>query len=343
MTHTSTDDIIRQISHQVGATMGGSAAVSGSARTVGLVRATVVAGLVGLGLLMPGAATSVAQTADTPRTAWDVPDFSGYWEYRTATPLQRPEALPDRATLTPEEAAAYLSQRLTDIGNERDLQLNADWWEPGGLTDDRTSMITDPSNGRLPTMTDEAQHRARTLGLRSRSRPADGPEDRERYERCIMGRTVPLMAVAPNRLAQILQTPNHLVILHEQNWDVRVIRIDDGPHPPDHVRLWQGDSYAHWDDDTLVVRSANFNGAWTLNGTGANMHVVERISIADDRTLDYQFTIDDPESFAAPWTVTFPITRAIGPLFENACHEGNHSMPLILRGARAVERAAEAR
>ncbi|MEO2196120.1 MAG: hypothetical protein ABGY72_08515 [bacterium] len=323
--------------------MRSSAAVSGSARTVGLVRATMVAGLVGLGLLMPGAATSVAQTADTPRTAWDVPDFSGYWEYRTATPLQRPEALPDRATLTPEEAAAYLPQRLTDIGNERDLQLNADWWEPGGLTDDRTSMITDPSNGRLPTMTDEAQHRARTLGLRSRSRPADGPEDRERYERCIMGRTVPLMAVAPNRLAQILQTPSHLVILHEQNWDVRIIRIDDGPHPPDHVRLWQGDSYAHWDDDTLVVRSANFNGAWTLNGTGANMHVVERISIADDRTLDYQFTIDDPESFAAPWTVTFPITRAIGPLFENACHEGNHSMPLILRGARAVERAAEAR
>ena len=323
--------------------MRGSAAVSGSARTVEAVRAAIVAGLAGLGLLVSGASVSVAQTADTSRTAWNVPDFSGYWEYRTSTPLQRPATLPDRATLTPAEAAAYLPQRLTDIGTERDLQLNADWWEPGGLTDDRTSMIVDPSDGRLPTMTQAARHRNGTLGLRSRSRPADGPEDRERYERCIMGRTVPLMAVAPNRLAQIFQTPGYLVILHEQNWDVRVIRIDDGPHPPDRVRLWQGDSYAHWEGDTLIVRSANFNGAWTLNGTGANMQVVERISLADDGTLDYQFTIDDPESFAAPWTVAFPITRAMGPLFENACHEGNHSMPLILRGARAVERAAEAR
>ena len=303
-------------------------------------RRTLVTGLASLGLAICGASGSAAQTPEAPRTAWDAPDFSGYWEYRSSTPLQRPSTLPNRATLTSAEAAAYLAGRLTDIGKERDLQLNADWWEPGGLTDNRTSMITVPSDGRLPAMSDDAKHRDRTLGLRSRSRPADGPEDRERYERCIMGRTVPLMAVAPNRLAQIFQTPDHLVILHEQNWDTRVIRISDGPHPAQGLRLWQGDSYAHWDGDTLIVRSANFNGAWTLNGTGANMQVVERISLADDGTLDYQFTIDDPESFAAPWTVAFPITRAIGPLFENACHEGNHSMPLILRGARAEERAA---
>ena len=289
-------------------------------------------------LLLPAA--SVAQTADLPRTAWGAPDLSGYWEYRTTTPLQRPEALAGKAVLTPEELAAYLPERLAAIGRERDLQLNADWWEPGGLTDGRTSLITDPPDGRLPARTEAALRRARTLGLASRRRSADGPEDRERYERCIMGRTVPLMAVAPNRIAQIFQTPDHVVILHEQNWDVRVIRLDDGPPLAGAIRQWQGHSRGHWEGDTLVVETANFNGQWTLSGAGPNMRLVERFRVADTGTIQFEVTVDDAESFADPWTVRFPITRAIGPLFENACHEGNYSMPLILNGARAQERAS---
>ena len=153
--------------------------------------------LVATSLLIPTA--SVAQTTDVPRTAWGVPDLSGYWEYRTTTPLQRPEALADKPVLTPAEAAVYLPQRHAAIGRERDLQLNADWWEPGGLTDGRTSLITNPPDGRLPMRTEAARHRVRTLGVTLRLRAADGPEDRERYERCIMGRTVPLIAAAPNR------------------------------------------------------------------------------------------------------------------------------------------------
>ena len=294
--------------------------------------------LVGICLLFPTA--SAAQTADVPRTAWGAPDLSGYREYRTSTPLQRPEALADKAVLTPEELATYLPERLAAIGRERDLQLNADWWEPGGLTNGRTSLITDPPpNGRLPARTDAARHRARTLGIASRRRSADGPEDRERYERCIMGRTVPLIAVAPNRLAQIFQTPDHVIILHEQNWDVRVIRLDGGQRLAEPIRQWQGDSRGRWDGDTLVGETANFNGKWTLSGAGAHMRLVERFNVMDSDTLAYEVTVEDAESFAGPWTVAFPITRAIGPLFENACHEGNHSMPLILNGARAEERA----
>ena len=291
-------------------------------------------------LLLPAA--SVAQTVDLPRTPWGVPDLSGYWEYRTTTPLQRPEALAGKAVLTPEELAAYLPERLAAIGRERDLQLNADWWEPGGLTDGRTSLIIDPPDGRLPTRTEAARERARTLGIALRRRSADGPEDRERYERCIMGRTVPLMAVAPNRIAQIFQTPDHIVILHEQNWDVRVIRLGDGPRLAEPIRQWQGHSRGHWEGDTLVVETANFNGQWTLSGAGPNMQLVERFTVRDTGTLDFEVTVDDTESFAGPWTVTFPITRAIGPLFENACHEGNYSMPLILNGARAQERTEAA-
>ena len=319
----------------------------GSARTAMTSWATprllvALACLCGTVLLRP--ASPDAQTTDVPRMSWGVPDLSGYWEYETATPLQRPGEFAGKEKLTPEEVAAYMPGRLAAIGHERDLQLNADWWEPGALTDGRTSLIVDPADGRLPTMTEAARHRARTLGLRSRSRPADGPEDRERYERCIMGRTVPLMAVAPNRIAQIFQTEDHLVILHEQNSDVRVIPINGGPPPlPGQLRQWAGSSRGRWEGDTLVVESANFNGAWTLSGTSANMHVVERFTRTPVGTIDFAFTIDDPESFAGPWTVTFPITRAAGPLFENACHEGNYSMPLILSGARAQERAADAR
>ena len=303
------------------------------------VRSGLVVALAGAVLLVSTAAW--AQPTAVPRMPSGVPDLSGYWEYETATPLQRPAKLVGKERLTPEEVAAYMPGRLAAIEHERDLQLNADWWEPGALTDGRTSLIVDPPDGRLPTMTAAARHRSRTLGLRSRSRPADGPEDRERYERCIMGRTVPLMAVAPNRIAQIFQTEDHLVILHEQNSDVRVIPINGGPPPlPGQLRQWAGSSRGRWEGDTLVVESANFNGAWTLNGTSANMHVVERFTRTAAGTIDFAFTINDPESFAGPWTVTFPITPATGPLFENACHEGNYSMPLILSGARAQERAA---
>ena len=294
--------------------------------------------LASLLLLIPPLA--VAQTADVPRTAWGAPDLSGYWEYRTITPLQRPEALADKAVLAPEEVAAYLTQRHAAIGRERDRQLNADWWEPGGLTDNRTSLITDPPDGRLPVRTETARRRAETLARNSRLRPADGPEDRERYERCIMGRTVPLLAQAPNKLAQIFQTPGYVAILHEQNSDLRLISLDGGPPLSESIRHWQGQSRGHWEGDTLVVETANFNGRWTLSGASAHVRFVERFTVTAAATLDYSFTVDDPDSFAGSWTVTFPITQATGPLYENACHEGNHSMPLILRGARAEEREA---
>jgi hypothetical protein len=158
-----------------------------------------------------------------------------------------------------------------------------------------------------------------------------------------MGRTVPLLSQAPGKLAQIFQTPKYLAILHEQNSDLRIIPIAStsrSEHISENIRHWQGDSRAHWEGDTLVIEVTNFNGAWTLAGESKNVRYIERWSIGAMNTIDYEFTAHDTESFAAPWTVTFPIARATGPLFENACHEGNHSMPLILNGARVQERAA---
>ena len=293
--------------------------------------------LVGLLVLTP-AAFAAAQTAEVPHTAWGAPDLGGYWEYRSTTPLERPAELAGRTTLTPEEEADYLVERHAAIGRERDLQLNADWWQPGGLTDGRTALIVDPPDGRLPERTPAGRDRVRRLDVGFRARTADGPEDRERYERCIMGRTVPLMAVSPNRLAQIFQTPDYVAILHEQNSDLRIIPLDGRRRPAAPVRQWQGASRGRWEGDTLVVETVGFNGKWTLRGAGPNVRYVERFRRAGAHALEYEFTAHDAESFAAPWTVAFPITRATGPLFENACHEGNYSMPLILRGARAQER-----
>ena len=292
-------------------------------------------------LLFITSAPAPAQEPDAPRTPWGAPDLSGYWEYRSTTPLQRPAELAGKTVLTPAEEAAYLTERHAAIGRERDLQLNADWWQPGGLTDGRTSLVVDPPDGRLPERTPAGRDRARTLGIAIRLRAADGPEDRERYERCIMGRTVPLLAVSPNRLAQIFQTRDYVAILHEQNSDLRIVPLDGRPQPAARIRQWQGSSRGRWEGDTLVIETAGFNGAWTIQGTGPNARYVERVRFSDADTLHYEFTADDSESFAGPWTVTFPITRAGGPVFENACHEGNYSMPLILRGARAGDRARQ--
>ncbi len=298
-------------------------------------------GLLLAGLLLAAPAPVLAQAADLPVTPWGAPDLSGYWEYRSTTPLERPEALAGRDVLTPAEEAEYLAGRHAAIRRERDLQLNADWWQPGGLTAGRTSLIVDPPDGRLPARTPAGRQRARTLGIAIRMRSADGPEDRERYERCIMGRTVPLLAVSPNRLAQIFQTPDYVAILHEQNSDLRIIPLDGRPPLPARIRQWQGSSRGRWEGDTLVVETAGFNGEWTIRGTGPNARYVERFRLATADALHYEFTVDDPGSFTGAWTVMFPITRAAGPVFENACHEGNYSMPLILSGARAQERGRQ--
>ncbi len=290
-------------------------------------------------LLMPHAAAGQLgqEAGGVPRTPWGTPDFSGYWTYGTSTPLQRPPELAGKLVLTPEEAQAYLVGRYASIRRLRDLCLNADWWVPGGLTNGRTALIVDPPDGRIPQRTPAGAARLKALAPPVRERKADGPEDRERYERCIMGRSIPMEAGPAPRLAQVFQSPDYVIFLAQQNFELRIIPLTALPALPDGVRQWRGEARGRWEGDTLVWETTHFNGKWTLHGAGPNVRLVERLAFSDPDTLEYEFTVHDADSFAAPWTVQFPITRARGPLYEFACHEGNYSMPLILSGARATE------
>ena len=291
----------------------------------------------GLLLILPGVTTAQPSedTSAVPRLPGGAPDLQGVWLYWTATPLQRPEEFGDKAVVTAEEAADFVARRQ-DEG-----VTSGDWDLYDGLLNGRTSLLTDPPNGKLPARTEAGQHRAETVGRAPGSRSPDGPEDRAPWERCLMGRTVPFWPQPWEQRMQIVQTAENLVILDEQG-ELRLIALTAQPRLPESIRQWAGSSQRHWEDDTLVLKTTNFSGKWSLRGGGPNLHLVERFTITDSGTLDYDYTVHDPESFVGPWTVAFPFTRDPGPIYEYGCHEGNRSMPLILNGARVQEREAEA-
>ena len=314
--------------------------------------------------LAPAVATG--QGIDPPRTAWGAPDLGGVWDFRTITPLERPAALKDKAVLTAEEAAAFTQQSIEsrnadrrDGGARRDVEraYNDFWWDYGNSLsgDNRTSLIVDPPDGRIPGMTDEARERARADRaavprlVRSRvviGSPAHGPEDVGLSERCMLGFNSgpPMLPSAYNNNVQLFQTPDHVVIFNEMVHEARVVPLDGRPTLPDGVRQWMGDSRGWWEGDTLVVESQNYTDKtgsfYTIIGTygsGETLHLVERFTRVDADTLLYEFTVDDPETFTGPFTAAIPMKHTDAPLFEYACHEGNYGMTNLLLGARAVE------
>ena len=291
-------------------------------------------------LLVPSAVGAQPDDANAvPRTPWGHPDFQGIWLYQTLTPLQRPEDLGNKTVLSLEEAASFVADQNAFL--DRILRTSGDWGPRTGLTNSRTSQITDPPTGRLPTRTPAAERRVQTMVVYlPGDGKADGPEDRGPYERCILGRSVPFRAHEFEQRVHIVQTPE-LVVLMDEFGELRLIPVTEWPRLPLLIRQWRGQSRGRWDGDTLVVETTSFNGKWSFLGSGRNMRLVERFSRNTSGTLEYEFTVDDPESFSRPWTVSFPFTEDPGPIYDNACHEGNRSMPLILRGARAEERAVD--
>ena len=289
-----------------------------------------------------------------PRTPWGDPDIQGTFTFRTLTPLQRPGALVGKEALDLEEAEAFeasenrrLNRDLFDpiegapcagYPAKRDggvLSYNEFWYERGVemVKDKRTSLIVDPSDGRIP-FTEEAIKKRRVR------RGMDSYTDRSLFDRCIMGFNSgpPMVSSTYNNNVQIWQIPGYVVLLNEMVHNARVIPTDGRPHLK--IRQWAGDSRGRWEGQTLVVETTNFLRETSLRGSTADTRLVERFRRIDADTVMYEFTAEDPNSYTRPWTARMPLRRTDGLLFEYACHEGNYGLYNMLAGARSQEKAA---
>jgi hypothetical protein len=296
-------------------------------------------------------AASHAQTTATwaARTPDGHPDLQGLWTNSTLTPLERPAALGQKQFYTDEELAGLQRQRA-EADHDRPPTRAGDpgtynqfWWDEGQLLR-QTSLIVDPPDGRIPKLTPEGERR-RAARRAAGSDGANGPEDRNLSERCIT-RGAPKLPGGYNNNFQIVQTRHYVAIFQEMIHETRIIPIDGRPHAPERVRSFLGDSRGHWEGNTLVVDTTNFNDKVALTsynccgGAAEHLHVVERFTRIDAHTIDYQYTVDDPTTFTRSWTVEVPMRRMDGPLYEYACHEGNYGMIGILKGHRAQEKFA---
>ena len=293
--------------------------------------------------------------ATAPHTSWGDPDLQGIWDFRTITPLERPDELAGKAVLTAEEAAEFEAQTLSrqnkdlraedGISAQRDVAnaYNQFWWDYGDklTADRRTSLVVDPPDGKIPRSQDVRERFAGRGGGFGPTTPA-GPEDRPLWERCILGFNAgpPMLPSAYNNNVQLFQTPGTVVIFNEMVHNARIVPLEARPHLSQDVRQWTGDARGHWDGATLVVETTNFLRETGFTGAGAGLNLIERFTRVDDDTLLYEFTIEDPDSFTRPWTAAIPMAKTDGPMFEYACHEGNYGMTNLLAGARADDAAA---
>ncbi len=300
-----------------------------------------------------GNANPSAKTWTAPRTPDGQPDLQGIWTNATVTPLERPADLGNKQVFTDQEAADYAKQvvQRTNVDQRANLSPEADvaaaynqfWYDRGTtvISSNRTSLVVDPPDGRIPPLTPDAQKKAAERAELRRLHPADGPEDRSLNERCLKwGTAGPPMLPGPyNNNYQIVQTPGYVVIVVEMIHDARIIPLDGRPHLPQSVRLWLGDSRGHWEGDTLVIDTTNFRPDSTYRNTiPETLHLTERFTRVSPETILYEFTVDDPATFTKPWRAAVPMTKIPGPLYEYACHEGNYAMEGILAGARADEK-----
>ncbi len=309
---------------------------------------------------VPVAGQAAAVKSAPVRTPDGQPDLQGIWTFKTITPLERPRGLEGKQVLTDAEVATFEEEQ--NRRQNRDLidpakgganyppggvvPYNEFWYDRGNsvIKTKRSSLVTDPPDGRRPPMTPAAQQRedARVAAGREEQfgRPlADGPEDRDIADRCITN-GLPRFPGAYNNQLQIVQTAGYVAIEIEMHHHVRIIPLDGRPHAAQGLQQWLGDSRGRWEGQTLVVETRNFNNKGDLS---EKTRLVERFTRTDPGTISYEVTVEDPETWTRPWTASFPLTQLedeVPQIYEYACHEGNYSIANVLRGARAQEAPA---
>ena len=319
-------------------------------------------------LVIPAASAgqSGGQSWTAPRTVDGQPDLQGVWANNSATPLERPEALAGKATFSEEELAEIkqTAERLFGDGGDAafadgvfeaalegsDNYVSGDGgsgnystvWMVDRDFENRTSLITDPRDGRLPPLTPAGQAYASARETRRDTPVRDGAEDLSLQVRCITY-SVPRvggLGAGYNSYYQIFQATDHVVLHSEMIHDSRVIPLNGGPHVEDGIRQWHGDSRGHWDGDTLVIETKNFSSKSLYRGASEDLRLVERFTRVGPEALEYEITIADPTVWTQSWTAMAPLTKSEDAVYEYACHEGNIGMAGILSGTRAEERDA---
>jgi hypothetical protein len=313
---------------------------------------------------MPAKATPAGGKSWTPpRTPDGKPDLQGVWTNNTVTPLERPKELAGKEFYTEAELQALAEhehERLGQIEDEGQPAANHSGVE-GAPADDvhydfsqfgldraqaklawnrRTSIIVGPQ-GTVPPLTPDARKRLAEIRAKAKGHEFDGPENLSLGARCLARPNVgpPLLPAAYNSNLQIVQGPGYVAIETEMIHDVRIIPTDGRPHIPERIHQWYGDSVGHWQDNTLVIDTTNFTELSPFKGA-QNLHVIERLTRADEDTILYQFTVEDPGMWTKPWSGELPITKIDGQLYEYACHEANYGLANTLRGARVAEEQA---
>ena len=341
--------------------------------------AVVVTVIMGAVLMPIPAAQSVQE--EPPRTSWGKPDLAGVWEYKTRTRLERPERYGDREFLTEEEAAEIERNEIerSERQNTQDISTkvipdadsrpgrwldtdidgapgsyNSFWfdWGTSAVSTRRTSLVVDPPNGRLPAKTEAGQERAKTMGARSSFSDTVGSAASHlqfsNSDRCLMSGNAgpPMLPGVYNNNMQLFQAEHYVAILNEMIHTIRIIPLDGRPSLTPAIRQFVGDSRGHWDGETLVIETANFNDDTvhsTWRSTSTNMKLVERFTRVDADTLLYEFTVDDHDTWERSWSAELPMHRQELGIYEFACHEGNYGLPNILTGNRFKEAEAAAK
>ena len=295
--------------------------------------------------------SSTTDPSAVPRLADGRPDLQGVWDFRSTVPLQRREQR--------DESKIRAARQADDPRNENVPAYNAFWLDSGAsVEDERTSLIVDPPDGKLPPLAPGA---ARQVGsYQAAHLPAERPiryrgggtypnsyEDRGLAERCILGFNSgpPVIPGGYNQNLQVFQTSDHVVIYNEMVHNARIVPLDGRPRLPDSIRQWVGDSRGYWDGDTLVIESTNFtdktsgfdDGMTSGMGDGTALYLTERLRRVDANTLEYEFTLDDRQTFSRPFTAMLPMAKSDSLIYEFACHEGNYGLRDILAGARVEE------
>jgi hypothetical protein len=282
------------------------------------------------------------------------PNFEGTWNSASATPLERPARLKDKQFFTPEEAADWERQAARRNQDSKPAEgaprnfasYNNLFYENGTKLEKslRTSIITDPPDGRIPALTPAAA--AEKKARLERLNHPENSRDLGLQDQCIVFPTAaaPMRPYIYNSNYQIIQTAREVMITAEMIHDTRVVHLDRQSHLSPGIRFWLGDSIGRWEGSTLVVDTTNFNDgngffgdAGGMFGSDRNLHVIERFSLADSNTILYQFEVDDPSAFVRPWKGEFTMARSSERIFEYACTEGNYALIDLLNGARAPE------